>query len=95
LGKTLSRLLKISEQFNVAIFITNQVMADPGGNSAFVADTKKPIGGNILAHASTTRLYFRKGKGEQRVCKIYDSPLIAEGECTFQLANGGIIDPSD
>lgn len=39
-------------------------MADPGGGMTFVADTKKPIGGHILAHASTTRLYLRKGRGE-------------------------------
>ena len=39
-------------------------MSDPGANVTFVPDPKKPVGGNILAHASTTRLYFRKGKGE-------------------------------
>jgi meiotic recombination protein DMC1 len=88
-------LLKISEQFNVAVFITNQVMSDPGGNSSFVMDAKKPIGGNILAHASTTRLYLRKGKGEQRICKVYDSPLLPESEATFQLMEGGVGDPSD
>ncbi len=33
----------------------------------FVKDAKKPVGGHILAHASTTRLYFRKGKGEERI----------------------------
>jgi len=70
-------------------------MSDPGGNATFVADAKKPIGGNILAHASTTRLYLRKGKGEQRICKIYDSPLLPETECTFQLGLGGVGDPSD
>ena len=95
LGKTLSRLLKISEQFNVAVFITNQVMSDHGGNTSFVMDAKKPIGGNILAHASTTRLYLRKGKGEQRICKVYDSPLLPESEATFQLMEGGVGDPTD
>jgi meiotic recombination protein DMC1 len=70
-------------------------MSDPGGNSSFVMDAKKPIGGNILAHASTTRLYLRKGKGEQRVCKVYDSPLLPESEAIFQLGLGGIIDPTD
>lgn len=70
-------------------------MSDPGGNTSFVMDAKKPIGGNILAHASTTRLYFRKGKGEQRVCKVYDSPLLPESEATFQLTEGGVSDPSD
>ena len=95
LGKTLSRLLKIAEQFNVAVFMTNQVMSDPGGNTAFACDPRKPVGGNIVAHASTTRLYFRKGKGEQRVCKIYDSPLLPESECTFCLGDGGVCDPND
>lgn len=95
LGKTLSRLLKIAEQFNVAVFMTNQVMADPGGSSAFACDPRKPVGGNIMAHASTTRLYFKKGKGEQRVCKIYDSPLIAESECVFTIGVGGITDGAD
>ena len=83
LGRMLSKIQKISEQFNIAIFMTNQVMADPGGGMTYAIDPKKPVGGNIMAHASTTRLFLRKGKGEQRVCKIYDSPSIPEGECVF------------
>jgi meiotic recombination protein DMC1 len=90
LGKMLSRILKIAEQFNIAVFITNQVMADPGGGVSFVPDPKKPVGGHILAHASTTRLYLRKGRGEQRICKIYDSPCLPEGEATFQIGAGGV-----
>ena len=64
LGRLLSRIQKISEQFNIAIFITNQVMSDPGGGMSYVVDPKKPVGGNVLAHASTTRLFLRKGKGD-------------------------------
>ena len=64
LGKMLNRLQKVSEQFNIAVFLTNQVMADPGASMTYAADPKKPVGGNILAHASTTRLYLRKGKGD-------------------------------
>ena len=56
ISQMMSRLQKISEEYNVAIFITNQVTADPGASLSFQADPKKPIGGNILAHASTTRL---------------------------------------
>lgn len=41
----------------------------------FQADPKKPIGGNILAHASTTRISLRKGRGETRIAKIYDRYL--------------------
>jgi len=70
LGVYLSKLMKLAEEYNVAVLITNQVVSDPGGAAMFVADAKKPIGGHILAHASTTRLYLRKGRGEQRVCKV-------------------------
>lgn len=86
--------MKIAEQFNVAVYMTNQVMSDPGNTMAF-GDTKKPIGGNIIAHASTTRLSLRKGKGENRICKIYDSPLLKEEDCPFAITDGGIVDARD
>jgi len=56
----------------------------------FTGDQKKPIGGNIMAHASTTRLYLRKGRGESRVCKIYDSPCLPESEAMYMIGKGGI-----
>lgn len=95
LGKTLSKLIKLAEQFNVAVLLTNQVMSDPGATMTFTADPKKPVGGNILAHASTTRLYFRKGKGDERVCKIYDSPCLPESEAVFRISDDGIDDAAD
>ena len=67
-------LLQISEEFNVAVLVTNQVMSDPSGGAMFVVDPKKPLGGHVMAHACTVRLYLRKGKGEQRVMKVVDSP---------------------
>lgn len=66
--------------------------ADPGANMTFNADPKKPVGGNILAHASTTRLYLRKGKGDDRICKIYDSPYLPESEAVFRISEEGITD---
>lgn len=56
--------------------------ADPGASLTFMADPKKPIGGHVLAHASTTRLYLRKGKAETRIAKIYDSPDVPEAEAS-------------
>ncbi|KAL6007267.1 Meiotic recombination protein dmc1 [Asimina triloba] len=85
LAQMLSRLIKIAEEFNVAVYITNQVhmidvvIADPGGG-VFISDPKKPAGGHVLAHAATIRLMFRKGKGEQRVCKVFDAPNLPEAE---------------
>lgn len=49
----------MSQQFGVAVVITNQVVAQVDGAAMFSADPKKPIGGNILAHASTTRLVMQ------------------------------------
>jgi len=45
-----------------------------------------------MAHASTTRLYLRKGRGESRICKIYDSPCLPESECMYAIGKGGIED---
>ena len=39
----------------------------------------------MLSHFSTTRLGLRKGRGEQRICKIYDSPFLPESECTYAI----------
>ncbi|TPX61015.1 hypothetical protein SpCBS45565_g07355 [Spizellomyces sp. 'palustris'] len=95
LNQMMAKLMRIAEEFNVAIFITNQMCADPGAGLTFVADPKKPIGGHVLAHASTTRLYLRKGRGETRICKIYDSPDVPESEAVYQITEGGIADAKD
>lgn len=77
LGQFLRQLTRLSEEFGVAVFITNQVVADPGAMS-FAKDSTKPIGGNIIAHASTTRLRLRKARGDNRICTIFDSPTLPE-----------------
>lgn len=82
-------------QFGVAIVLTNQVVAQVDGAAMFGADPKKPIGGNILAHSSTTRLYLRKGRGETRICKIYDSPCLPESEAMFAINADGIGDATE
>uniref|UniRef100_A0A3Q1LTI3 RAD51 recombinase n=2 Tax=Bovidae TaxID=9895 RepID=A0A3Q1LTI3_BOVIN len=84
-----------SSKFGVAVVITNQVVAQVDGAAMFAADPKKPIGGNIIAHASTTRLYLRKGRGETRICKIYDSPCLPEAEAMFAINADGVGDAKD
>jgi len=95
LAQMLSKLQKISEEYNVAVMVTNQMTSDPGATMSFQADPKKPIGGNILAHASTTRVSLRKGRGEIRVAKIYDSPDMPESEASFAITTGGVDDAKD
>lgn len=93
LAKFLRQLQRLADEFGVAVVITNQVVAQVDGAALFNPDPKKPIGGNILAHASTTRLYLKKAKGANRICKIYDSPCLPEGDTTFAIGQGGIMDP--
>eukprot|EP00298_Acanthocystis_sp_HF-20_P016783 c21583_g3_i3.p1 GENE.c21583_g3_i3~~c21583_g3_i3.p1 ORF type:complete len:358 (-),score=195.64 c21583_g3_i3:52-1050(-) len=95
LAKYLRMLLRLADEFNVAVVMSNQVVAQVDGGAMFAADPKKPIGGNIMAHASTTRLYLRKGRGENRICKIYDSPCLPEAEAMFSITEGGIKDATD
>jgi len=96
LAKYLRALARLSDEYNIAVVMTNQVVAQvDGATSMFASDPKKPIGGHIMAHASTTRLSLRKGKGEARICKIYDSPCLAEGEATFGIYEYGIDDVKD
>lgn len=95
LGRFMVRLQKLSEEFNIAVVITNQVMSDPGAAMSFAAVPPKPIGGHILAHFSTTRLALRKGRGEQRIMKIYDSPCLPEGDAVYEICTKGIQDARD
>ena len=95
LGKFLRALLRMADEDGVAVLITNRVVAQVDGAAMFAADPKKPIGGNIMAHASTTRLYLRKGRAENRIMKIYDSPSLPESEAMFAIFADGIGDAAD
>lgn len=95
LGVMMSRLRKLADEYNVAIIITNQVMSDPSGGAMFVVDPKKPLGGHVLAHASTIRLSVRKGKAEQRVIKVVDAPNLPEGEASYIITAQGVADYAD
>ncbi|KAF7319296.1 RecA family ATPase [Mycena chlorophos] len=90
LAQMLSKLSKLSEEYNIAILLTNQVQSDPGATMTFVAGgALKPIGGHILSHASATRIFLRKGRAEERVAKLVDSPDRPESEATYKLEEGG------
>lgn len=96
LGKFLRSLHNLAEEYGVAVVVTNQVVANVDGSAQmFQADAKKPIGGHIMAHASTTRLSLRKGRGEQRIMKVYDSPCLAEAEAIFGIYDDGVGDARD
>jgi DNA repair protein RadA len=89
LNKYLHNLMKMSEQFNVAIYVTNQVMANP---AQMFGDPTTAIGGHIVGHASTYRMYIRRGKKESRVAKLIDSPNLPDNECLFFISEKGVTD---
>nr|XP_029123828.1 DNA repair protein RAD51 homolog isoform X2 [Elaeis guineensis] len=95
LAKFLRSLQKLADEFGVAVVITNQVVAQVDGSAIFAGPQIKPIGGNIMAHASTTRLALRKGRGEERICKVISSPCLAEAEARFQISSDGVTDVKD
>ena len=89
LNKHMHTLLKLAHTYNLAIYVTNQVMSKP---DTFFGDPTEAIGGHIVAHASTTRLYLRRGKKGSRVAKLVDAPALKDGECMFYITDAGIRD---
>ncbi|KAK2631471.1 hypothetical protein EUGRSUZ_L02861 [Eucalyptus grandis] len=83
LAQMLSRFIKIAEESNVAGYMTNQVIADPGGGVS--SDPMKPAGGHVLACAATVRLMFRKGRRVHHVSKVFDAPNLSEAEAIYFL----------
>lgn len=89
LNKHMHTLLKLADMKNLCVFVTNQVQADP---AQFFGDPTKAVGGHIVAHASTFRIYLRKGKKGSRVAKLIDAPNLADGEASFVVETGGLRD---
>ena len=87
LNKHLKELKQLSDVNNALVLVTNQVHARP---DAMWGDPTKPIGGHIVGHASTFRLYLRKSKGGRRIARLIDSPNLPEGEAVFSVTAEGI-----
>ena len=91
LNKFVHLLVRTAETYNCAALATNQVMSSP---DVFFGDPTRPIGGNIVAHTSTYRVYFKKS-GKKRIARMVDSPHHPEQEVIFMLTEAGISDPEE
>ena len=80
---------QLADVQNSLILVTNQVMSKP---DAMWGDPTRAIGGHIVAHASTFRLYLRKSKGGRRIARLIDSPNLPEGEAVFTVTAEGLTD---
>jgi DNA repair protein RadA len=89
LNKHMHVLTKLADVYNLAVYVTNQVMAKP---DMFFGDPTEAIGGHIVGHNSAFRVYLRKGKKGTRVAKLVDSPNMPESEACFVITEDGIGD---
>jgi len=87
LNKHLHDLDRVGNLYNAAVLVTNQVQSNP---DAFFGDPTKPIGGNILGHKSTFRMYLKKSKGNKRIVKLVDAPNLPDGESVMRVENDGL-----
>ena len=87
LNKHLHDLMRIGDLFNTAILVTNQVASNP---DSYFGDPTQPIGGNILGHTSTFRMYLRKSKADKRIVKLVDAPNLADGEAVMRVKGAGL-----
>jgi DNA repair protein RadA len=89
LNRHLHDLMKFGDLNNAVVMVTNQVQSKP---DAFFGDPTRPIGGHILGHTATFRIYLRKSKGEKRIAKLVDSPCLPDGETVLSVTMEGIKD---
>lgn len=89
LNQHLHTLQNIANTYNAAVFVTNQVQARP---DAFFGSPTKAIGGHVLGHAATYRIWLKKGLAGKRIARLVDSPHLPEGECVFKITTAGIVD---
>src|SRR3990167_7800562 len=89
LNRHMHTLMKLASMHNLCVYVTNQAMVRP---DVFFGDPTEAIGGHIVAHASTFRMYFRRGKKGSRVAKLVDSPNLPEGEACFFVTEAGLKD---
>jgi len=89
LNRHVHQLIKLADVYNLAVVVTNQVLANP---EAFFAAPMKPAGGHIVAHGCTYRIWLRKSKEGIRIARIIDSPKHPEIEATFRITEEGIVD---
>ena len=89
LNRHLHALQKLADTHNIAVYLTNQVMARP---DIMFGDPTTHIGGHIVGHASTYRVYLRKSKANTRIARLIDSPNLPEGEAVFTVSESGLGD---
>jgi len=85
----LHKLIRLSEAYNVAVVVTNQVQAN---SVQFFGNPPHPAGGHIMAYACTHSVMLRRGKDGTRVVRVIDSPYLPDVPAIFIITEKGIED---
>jgi DNA repair protein RadA len=87
LNVILHKLIRLSEVYNVAVVLTNQVQTTP--DNTFENPSVRAAGGNIMGHACTYRIFLRKA-GRDRIAVMVDSPHHAYSQVKFTISERGV-----
>ncbi|MHA1185652.1 MAG: DNA repair and recombination protein RadA [Candidatus Heimdallarchaeota archaeon] len=89
LAETLKTLV---DKYDIAVVVTNQVIATM--DESMFDKSPHPALGFAWAHRPHQRLLLRKGRGESRIARMYDSSRLPDRECVFYVTSKGITDKS-
>ncbi len=91
LNKHLHTLSRLAYTCEIAVVVTNQVMARP---DVVFGDPIAAVGGHVLFHVPGARVFLKKLRGSKRVARLVDSPYLPEGEAVFEITEDGVRDPA-
>ncbi len=92
LNRHLHQLVRLAEVHDLAVVITNQVMAKP---DVFFGDPTQAVGGHVLYHTPGVRVQLKKSRGNKRIARVVDAPHLPESETVFVITEWGIRDPEE
>ena len=80
LNKHLHDLMRIGDQYNAAVVVTNAISSG-----------SEPYGGGIISHTATFQLQLKKTSGEKRRVALVDAPNLAHGEVGAYIEEKGFV----
>lgn len=88
INRFLGRLMRLAFAYNLVVAVTNHVMLSPDPREPF----ERAVGGHIVGHGTTHRIWLYRRRGPKRLAKVVDSPRLPEAEAWFEIGDGGIYD---
>jgi len=92
LARALYKLKTMANVYNLAVAITNQLVAVPTGEHVYGGYEYRPTGGFILGHTGEPIIWVRRAEGTKRIARLVDSSWLPEGEVAFRISERGAED---